>query len=125
MRRVLCCCALLLGLLPAAALALSDPTRPSAGLESAGTETAAPVERGLQSIIIAPGRRAAIINGQTVELGGIYGDARLIQVNERSIVLRGKRGKQVMQLFPGVKMQKRVRPRSLSATKHPNGKKRP
>ena len=76
----------------------------------------------MDSLRIAPGRRAAIINGHTVELGEKYGDARLVEVNERGVVLRGKQGLRVMQLFPGVDMKKRVAPRSLSARK-PAGKK--
>ena len=59
-------------------------------------------------MIIAPGRRAAIINGQTVEQGGKYGDARLVQVNEDSVVLHGPQGKQVLMLFPGVTIRKEM-----------------
>lgn len=106
---------LLLCMLPLVAWALPDPTQPPGGLTTVPGQAAAAEERGLQSVIIAPGRRAAIINGHTVELGEKYGDARLVEVSERGVVLRGKQGKQVMQLFPGVEMKKRVAPRSLSA----------
>ena len=100
---------LLLGALPLATLAevLPDPTTIPAEVRApvAADGEAAP-DSGLQSIIIAPGRRAAIINGQTVEQGGKYGDARLIRVNESSVVLRGPQGKQVLRLFPGVEIRK-------------------
>jgi MSHA biogenesis protein MshK len=97
---------LLLGALPAAAVeTLPDPTRPppeiakpAAAQQSEGS--------GLQSVIIAPGRRAAIINGQTVELGGKYENARLIEVTERGVVLRGPQGRQELKLFPGVEISK-------------------
>ena len=86
---------------------LTDPTRPpapiTAPVPASGVE-AAPAPAGLQSIIISKNRRAAIIDGETVELGGKHGDAKLIEVNEGGVVLRGAQGRQVMTLFPGVKM---------------------
>lgn len=84
---------------------LPDPTRMPAFIAApvaSGSVEAAPV--GLQSIIISPKRRAAIIDGQTVELGGKHGDARLIEVNESSVVLSGSQGRQVLALFPDVVM---------------------
>lgn len=99
---------------------LGDPTRPPLAV-SAPTATdgqAAAADRGLQSVIIAPGRRAAIINGQTVELGGKYGDARLVAVSERGVMLRGPQGKQELTLFPGVVIKKnmaQVAPKPLAA----------
>lgn len=95
---------MLLVLLPAAvsADALPDPTRPPPEISAPVAAEAGVAESGLQSVIIAPGRRAAIINGQTVELGGKYGDARLVEVSERGVVLRGPQGKEVLPLFPGV-----------------------
>jgi len=100
---------LLLGILPLAVVAevLPDPTMVPAEVRApVAMEAGAAQDSGLQSIIIAPGRRAAIINGQTVEQGGKYGDARLIKVNESSVVLRGPQGKQVLRLFPGVEIRK-------------------
>ena len=86
---------------------LADPTRPpaliTAPVPASGVE-AAPAPAGLQSIIISKNRRAAIIDGETVELGGKHGDAKLIEVNEGSVILEGAQGRQVMSLFPGVKM---------------------
>ena len=114
--------ALLLCMLPPAAWALPDPTQPPGGLATASGQVAGAEEHGLQSVIIAPGRRAAIINGHTVELGEKYGDARLVEVNERGVVLRGKQGLRVRQLFPGVDMKQQLSPSSLSARK-PVGKK--
>ena len=89
---------------------LLDPTRPPAiiampviaasGVASGAAEKPA----RLQSIIISKTRRAAIIDGETVELGDKHGDAKLIEVNEGSIVLLNAEGRQVMALFPDVKM---------------------
>lgn len=86
---------------------LPDPTRPPASLAA---PVAVPAEEAvashpvvLQSIIISKTRRAAIIGGETVELGGKYGDAKLIEVNEGNVVLRSAQGRQVMTLFPDMK----------------------
>ncbi|MDP4027641.1 MAG: hypothetical protein Q8P42_01530 [Gallionella sp.] len=100
-------CLLMSVLCPLEAEELTDPTRPPASITApvpaSGVE-AAPAPAGLQSIIISKNRRAAIIDGETVELGGKHADAKLIEVNEGGVVLRGAQGRQVMSLFPGVKM---------------------
>ncbi len=97
---------LLLGAIPAicAEQILVDPTKPPA--ELGNRPVAASSE--LQSIIISPARRAAIINGQTVELGGKAGDVRLIEVSEGSVVLQGAKGRQVLTLFPNVRIDKKA-----------------
>ena len=85
--------------------ALPDPTRPPPELSNGSTlkgQTVSPVKSGLQTVIISPQRRAAIINGKTVEVGEKYGNAKLIEVTERGVVLQGTRGKQVLALFPDV-----------------------
>lgn len=87
---------------------LPDPTRPpaiiAAPVAAIGSGAVENQPMGLQSIIISRTRRAAIIGGETVELGGKYGDAKLIEVNEGNVVLHSAQGRQVMTLFPDVKM---------------------
>jgi len=84
---------------------LPDPTKPPA-------EISAPQGGGmlsanlLRTIIISPHRRAAIIDGQTVELGAKYGNARLIEVSASGVVLEGSQGRQALTLFPGVEITK-------------------
>lgn len=99
---------------------LPDPTRPAvdtstaaisgAGVVASGvgaTESAQVSTRGgLQSVILSPQYRAAVINGQTVSIGEKVGDATLVEVRERSVVLQGAQGKRVMELFPGVYLVK-------------------
>jgi MSHA biogenesis protein MshK len=105
---------LLLALQVAAAEPLPDPTRPSIDLSygtgsAGGAADIVPVEsvpQGLQSIIIAPNYRAAIINGETVSLGGKLGDSRLVEVRESSVVLQNAQGRRVMELFPKVNIKK-------------------
>jgi MSHA biogenesis protein MshK len=92
---------------------LPDPTKPAVDItyesEVGKTGEAAalvPKKEGLQSIIISPQHRAAVINGEMVVLGGKIGDATLVEVNPKSVVLQGAQGKRVMELFPGVHLSK-------------------
>jgi hypothetical protein len=62
---------------------------------------------GLQSTIISESRRAAIIDGKTVELGAKHGNDWLIEVNEGSVVLEGAEKRRVLTLFPEVKITQR------------------
>lgn len=88
--------------------ALPDPTRPPAEIGVAPARVAAPQENGLQSLIISPARRAAIINGQTVELGGKLGDSKLVEISESSVVLQGPQGRRTLALFPEVGLKKKL-----------------
>ena len=104
-----------LALFSAAGIAeeLPDPTRPPASLSApavpSGQAAGEGRQPGLQSTIISKNRRAAIIDGQTVELRGKHGDATLIKVSEDSVVLQGAQGRQLLMLFPDVKiMQKEI-----------------
>jgi MSHA biogenesis protein MshK len=109
----------------AAAEPLPDPTRPSIDLSSGGNGTGGavdaspvePVQQGLQSIIISPQYRSAIINGETVSLGGKFGDSRLVEVRENSVVLQNAQGRRVMELFPKVSIRKN------EASQHESGAK--
>ena len=89
---------------------LPDPPRPPAMIAgtSAVTGRWSAVSRssGLQSTIISESRRAAIIDGKTVELWGKHGNARLVEVNEGSVVLQTAQTRRILTLFPDVKMTK-------------------
>jgi hypothetical protein len=87
---------------------------------------------GLQSVFISNTRRAAIIDGQTVELGGRVGESKLVEVNEGYVVIEGTQGRQVMKLYPDIKLtpakiavKHEARPDSRLKSKHlaPKGKK--
>jgi len=101
------CRVILLCALPASASALTDPTRPADTGAASAPADAADTGR-LRTVIISPGRRAAIIDGQTVELGAKHGDVRLIEVSESGVVLQGEQGRQVLTLFPGVNISKKM-----------------
>lgn len=96
--------ALILGVGAAQAMAaevLPDPTRPpaAAGVETPGAATAGPV---LQSVMIRPGRRTALISGQLLAEGERFGDAKLIKISEGEVILAGPEGRQTLKLFPEV-----------------------
>lgn len=106
-------CALLFSVLPGlnAWAALDDPTRPAfelvPGLDGQAVDTsAAAAPSGLQSVILAGKREAAIINGVEVEVGQKYGNATLTVVNETCVVLMGPEGRQVMHMYPSVNLSK-------------------
>ena len=104
---------------------LPDPTRPPAMIFAPDTAPGqGAVENrwssGLQTIIISASRRAAIIDGQTVELGAKHGNARLIEVNEGSVILQRARSRQVLTLFPNVKISRKGSPENESQVNQPS-----
>jgi MSHA biogenesis protein MshK len=91
------------------AQALSDPTRPPAASMApsrAENATAAPIEQKpaprLQSVLIAPGRMVAVINGNTVAVGGKVDDAVLVGIAETHVTLRRGTALEVLPLHPGI-----------------------
>ena len=86
----------------AVAQALRDPTRPPA----AGANTVAGKMQAtgwiLQSVLISPERRYAIINGEVVALGGSIAGAELISIAAERVTLRTREGLRVVYLFPDV-----------------------
>lgn len=87
---------------PAAAQALADPTRPA--LAPQAGPAAVPAAQGpvLQSVLISPERRLAVIDGQTVALGGKFGSATLTGVSETEVTLKDETGTRRLRLFPAV-----------------------
>lgn len=90
------------------AQALPDPTRPAiagSGYDASlayggyGTQQEGPV---LQSVMLSPQHKSAIISGVKVDLGGKYADAKLTRISEGEVVLRRGGELQTLKLFPGV-----------------------
>lgn len=103
-------CVLMLAGLPVRAEDLPDPTRPPAGILAPAARSAADnLSAGLHTVIISDSRRAAIIDGQTVELGEEHRGARLVEVNESGVVMQRAQSKQVLPLFPGVRINPRTK----------------
>ena len=97
-----------------AAAAMKDPTQPPAALTEAPPEgvRAPPV---LQSVIIAKGSRAAIIDGERVEIGGRFRDATVVRITEDEVVLRQHGVTQVLKMYPDVEKKTVKAPDSASS----------
>ena len=89
----------------AQAQALPDPTRPPPVMMKApagATAAAAPAGPVLQSVLIgrqAGGRQVAVIDGETVRLGGAFRGAVLVRMTETEVELRRGQERQVLKLF--------------------------
>ena len=89
----------------ATAQIMIDPTRPPRSATAAhagdlaGETPSAPV---LQSVMITPTHRSAIIGGERVELGGRYGDAQVVKITESEVVLRSAARTEVLKMYPDV-----------------------
>ena len=84
---------------------LSDPTRPPAASaeerRSAGTPQARSAHR-LQSVLLSPKRKLAVIDGHTVALGGRIDDALIVAITETGVTLRRGDQTEVLPLNAGV-----------------------
>ena len=86
---------------PASAQPLVDPMRPPVVAASAAASVGA--ASALQTIVIRPDRRFAIIDKQTVALGERVGDARVVRIAETEVTLRDDSGgTRVLRLYPQV-----------------------
>jgi len=88
----------LLFALAAYAAPFADPTQPPGAVDLA----ADPALGGprVESILIAPDRRLAVINGQQVTVGSKVGAGAVVRITETEVVIRGGDGEQTLRLFP-------------------------
>jgi MSHA biogenesis protein MshK len=86
----------------AAAQELPDPTRPPAGYGQNQADAGADAGPILQSILISPTRRIAIISGKTVKTGDKFGEARVLAINANDVVLKTGKSRQVLTLYPSL-----------------------
>lgn len=97
-----------LALMPAVASAqiASDPMRPPGVLATSEAAADANVSGAggmmLQTVMISPSQKAAIINGVMVKLGEKIGDAVLVRVSENQVVLKSGGTEQVLKLYSTV-----------------------
>lgn len=83
----------------AVAQGLSDPTRPPGGMADS-TEAVSAGGPVLQSVMLSPSRKVAVISGEMVALGGRYGSSRLVRLTESEAVLRNGADMTVLRLHP-------------------------
>jgi len=100
----------------AAAQALRDPTRPAffsgrpgeGGIVSRGRDA----DWVLQSVLLSPERRYAIINGEVLTLGGSVAGAELVAIREGEVTLRAGGALRTVRLFPDVDMRSEAMPQA-------------
>jgi MSHA biogenesis protein MshK len=93
---------------PALAQGLGDPMRPPA---ISTADEAKPDEGGssrLQTVLISPTRRLAVIDGRTVGLGERIGDATLVAIAPSQVILQRGARWETLKMHPG--MEKKVKP---------------
>lgn len=97
-----CCAGLLIAAPVLAGEGLKDPTRPPTATELERTETqvhrSSPFE--LTAILIAKGRRIAVINGQPVQAGDHVSDTKVISILRDKVILRARTGDLALRLLP-------------------------
>lgn len=82
---------------------IADPTAPPPGFSASAMESTEVTGPVLQSVKIPKkGKPVAVIGGQEVKLGELYGDSRLIKLTEREAVLEGPSGVEHLMLTPGI-----------------------
>ena len=89
-----------------AAQQLRDPTRPPADMltgTGSGTGKSRPGSgMVLQTVVISPDRQAAVISGRLMSIGDTISGFRLAEIHEGEVVMKGRSGTRMLQLFPGV-----------------------
>jgi MSHA biogenesis protein MshK len=86
---------------------LPDPTRPPAGFNlavgAAAPAQAAPDPLVLESVLIHPDTRIAIINGERLRLGQKIRGLRLVRIADSEVVLLEGSERRTLKLYPGVR----------------------
>lgn len=102
---VLPVCALVIAPL-VAAQALNDPPRPPiAVLSNVPGDTDAATGPVLQSVMISPAGSFAIISGELVRLGDMYGGARVIKITAHEVALRSTSGTEILRMYPDLNVK--------------------
>ena len=87
----------------------ADPTRPPNAVGGEDDLAATPAGPRLESVLIAPDRRIAVISGQQVRLGGRYGEGHVVRITESEVVIRKAEGVETLKLFPEAEKRPRAR----------------
>jgi MSHA biogenesis protein MshK len=94
----------LIGLLASAthAAPFTDPFRPPRQIEPAAVDAPANASAGsrLESLLIGPDRRIAVINGQSYVEGDRFGEGRVLRISESEVVIRHADRDEKLSLFP-------------------------
>lgn len=89
----------------AVAESLRDPTRPVEATVSRRA-TGKPVSQHrlvLQTVVISPQRRTAVISGRVLSPGDRISGYTLTEIHEAEVVVKGPKGTRTLRLYPAVK----------------------
>jgi len=101
--RILLALYALLTALPASGSALFDPTRPaSLGSSSPGRADKTHSGWRLDSTLVAPDRRVAVINGKRVSAGESVDGARVIEIRKLDVLIQVNGRRMTLQLLPDI-----------------------
>ena len=78
----------------------ADPTRPPTITEPVPGATASAQGPRLESVLIAPDRRIAVINGQQVVVGTRIAGGQVLRITESEVIIRGAESEQTLKLVP-------------------------
>jgi MSHA biogenesis protein MshK len=106
MSRILLCAMSVLMPSAAQAAPFADPTRPPNAMDTGSAALPAAGPR-LESVLIAPDRRIAVISGQQVRLGDKFGDGQVVRITASEVVIRSADATETLKLFP--EAEKRLR----------------
>jgi MSHA biogenesis protein MshK len=104
----------------ARAQALTDPMRPPQLSAAERPVEGAQAPQGasrLQSVLISPARRLAVIDGSVVALGGQVGGATVVAISETEVVLKKGDERETLKFHPGVQLRPVPRLQPPKATK--------
>ncbi|HUT40988.1 MAG TPA: hypothetical protein VM011_06550 [Gammaproteobacteria bacterium] len=89
--------------LPVPGSALIDPTRPASHGQAAAAHAGEP-RRGwtLDSTLVAPDRRVAVINGKRVSAGESVDGARVIEIRKLDVLIQADGRRMTLQLLPDI-----------------------
>jgi hypothetical protein len=99
-------CGLLLASVSAVNFAqqLRDPTRPPLDVSAkpAGAKSRTHGGLVLQTVLISPERKTAVISGRVMSVGDTLSGFRLVEIREGEVVMKGSRGTRTLRLYPAV-----------------------
>jgi hypothetical protein len=98
--KLLCLAAALVLVQIAQAAPFADPTRPPTALDATSAGTGTPEGPRLESVLIAPDRRVAVINGQQVVVGARIAAGEIVRISEGEVVIRAADRLQTLKLVP-------------------------
>jgi hypothetical protein len=76
----------------------ADPTRPPGAVDPSALPAAGP---RLESVLIAPDRRVAVISGEEVTIGSRFRDGEVVRISEGEVAIRRPGGEELLKLFTG------------------------